>query len=90
MQIDTNGITLGDIAQDRITGYRGIVVGIAQHLTGCARAGLQAQIDKEGKVPEAQWFDVTTLERIGPSAVSRVATSNGGPQVAPRRAADPR
>lgn len=60
----TDKIELGDLAEDMITKYRGVVVGFTKHITGCDRFTLQSQDIKDGKIPDAYNFDVTTLKLI--------------------------
>lgn len=62
-------IELGDLAEDTITKYRGVVVGFTKHLTGCDRYTLQSQDIKDGKIPDAYTFDVTTVTLIERGAV---------------------
>lgn len=57
-------IQLGDLAEDMITGYKGIVVGITKHITGCDRFILQSQETKDGKIADAYNFDVSTCKLI--------------------------
>ena len=57
-------IELGDLAEDTVTKYRGVVVGFTKHLTGCDRFILQSQEIKDGKIPDAYNFDVTTVRLI--------------------------
>lgn len=69
MQIDTNGFEIEDRVRDRITGFEGVVTGISQFVTGCARATIQppmsAKIREEGgKMPDAWFIDVLTLEMV--------------------------
>lgn len=54
-------IELGDLAEDTITKYRGVVVSFTKHITGCDRFTLQSQDIKDGKIPDAYNFDVTTV-----------------------------
>lgn len=67
-------IELGDIAEDVITKYRGVVVGFTKHLTGCDRFTLQSQDIKDGKIPDAYGFDVTTVKLIEKGAVQPTRT----------------
>lgn len=84
MNIDTNGIELEDVISDRITGATGKAVTFAQHVTGCARVGIQQPIGADGKVPDLLWADVitcTVLEQ-GPVSLAAIASnypSKGGP-----------
>jgi hypothetical protein len=63
---------LGDRARDRITGYKGIVVGKSQHITGCDRVTLQAETGADGKMPDCYSFDITTVEVLERGAVAPI------------------
>jgi len=56
---------LGQKAKDKITGFEGIIIGRADHLTGCNTYGLKPKVDKDGKVVSAEWFDEGTLTIVG-------------------------
>lgn len=62
-------IELGDLAEDQVTKYRGVVVAFQKCLTGCDRFTLQSQEMKDGKVPDAYAFDATTVVLITKSVV---------------------
>jgi len=76
-------VKLGQEVIDPITGFRGIAVGRTDWLYGCARIGLQGKLNKDGTVPDVQWFDELQLEGEPPDEWI------GGPTATPRRAADP-
>lgn len=65
-----NEIELGDLAEDEITKYTGIVIGFTKHITGCDRVLLQSQEIKDGKIPDAYNFDVTTIKVIRKGVVA--------------------
>lgn len=73
-------IELGDLAEDMVTKYRGVVVGFTKHITGCDRFTLQSQDIKDGKIPDAYNFDATTVELIKKSVVRPVETPAPLPQ----------
>lgn len=55
-------ITLGDRVRDPITKFEGIATCLTVWLHGCVRVGVQPEeINKEGKVPEALYFDEPQL-----------------------------
>ena len=56
----SNNITLGMKVRDEITGQEGIVTAITSYLTGCNRAGIEAQDESD-----VLWFDMPRLEQIG-------------------------
>ena len=56
-------IKLGSWAKDRITGFKGIVMGFCTYLTGCDQYLIQP-VNKEDSTekPTACWLDVKRLE----------------------------
>lgn len=52
---------LGLPATDRITGFKGIVTGFVQYITGCNQC-LVAPPTKDGAELASAWFDVQRLE----------------------------
>lgn len=48
---------LGVKAKDKITGFEGIIIGRAEHITGCNTYGLKPKKDKDGKMQDAEWVD---------------------------------
>jgi hypothetical protein len=57
----TDQIQLGDRAKCRITGFSGIVTCITHWLNGCVRYGVQLEEVKDGKIPDATYFDAEQL-----------------------------
>jgi len=61
--MDDNRKLLGMDAKDKITGFKGVVIAVSFHLTGCDQIGvLPRELDKDGKRQNAEWFDVQRLE----------------------------
>lgn len=82
---------LGDTYKDVITGFQGVCIAKAQYLTGCDQSGLKLRsLDKDGKTPDAIWFDDTQLVKVARAKrividTQAVAESNrrtGGPNSA--------
>jgi hypothetical protein len=48
---------LGDLAQDKISGFKGIVMARCEWLYGCVRVTLQPQEVHDGKPVDQQTFD---------------------------------
>ncbi len=73
-------IELGDRVKDRITGLKGIAVGISKYLYGCTRIAVQPEEAKDGK--PAEWFhvDEPQLELMKKSVVSGRETPTHGPR----------
>ena len=59
-------VKLGKRYRDPITGFEGMATARTEWLYGCSRIGLQGPTNKEGLVPEAQWFDELQLEEKEP------------------------
>ena len=56
------GVNLGDTAHDRMSGFKGIVMGRIEYLTGCNQIFILPQSDKENEFKEGHWFDVERVE----------------------------
>lgn len=52
---------LGYRATDKVTGFSGTIDSVCFDLYGCIQCSLRPQIDKDGKIPDGHWFDVTRL-----------------------------
>jgi len=59
-------IELGSKVRDKITGFEGIAIARTTYLTGCDRYGIQPAGIFEGKTADAEWYDETRLEILGP------------------------
>lgn len=65
---------LGMIATHKISGFKGVVTGRAEYLTGCVRYQLTPEgIDKDGKPLESYWFDDTSIIEV------KKSSGKGGP-----------
>lgn len=53
---------LGYRAKDKITGYEGVIDSVSFELYGCVHASVKPPLNKDGKVENGLWFDVTRLE----------------------------
>lgn len=71
---------LGQQAQDKITGYAGIITARVHYLTGCTQYGLTAPM-KDGEIKGTEYFDEGRIEIVGPgmNAESVSAPAAGGP-----------
>jgi hypothetical protein len=53
---------LGDLVEDKVTGFTGIVVAETKWLNGCFRLTVQPRgLDKDGKVFQTEGFDIEQL-----------------------------
>lgn len=56
---------LGKEVKEKITGFIGIATSYHHYLTGCNQYGIQAKVDKAGKIPDIEYFDEGRIETIG-------------------------
>jgi len=56
---------MGEELKDKISGFKGVVVGRSEYITGCNRYVLQPKCEKNkmAELPEPVELDETTLER---------------------------
>lgn len=52
---------LGYVMKDKVTGFSGVVSGVVYYLSGCTQALVVPPVALDGKLPDAQWFDVQRL-----------------------------
>lgn len=95
---ENTNVNPGDLAEDRISGFKGVVVAVTEWLHACRRITIQPQEIKDGKMQDAHTFDepqVRVLEKSFYFKDEEVeapvpeAQRTGGPSIAPTRAADP-
>lgn len=58
-------IILGQKAKDKITGFKGILIGKITYLTGCDQYGIAPAVGTDGKVGDTAWFDEGRIVVIG-------------------------
>jgi hypothetical protein len=76
-------IELGMLVRDRVTGFNGIAIQKCEYLTGCVQFAVKPQsLTKEGAPKDALWFDIDSLEYVGPGVGVRVEIP-GGPTPGP-------
>lgn len=52
----------GQEGTDKVTGFKGVIIGRAVFMNGCARVAVQPKVDKDGKTRKLEWFDETMVE----------------------------
>lgn len=83
---------LGMRVKDKVTGFTGVVTSIAFDLYGCIQAVINPGVDKDGKLQDQTWFDVSRLEIVRDNPViqqpnfesGRQAEGKQGPAEKPR------
>lgn len=80
---------LGYRVTDRVTGLSGVVTSVCFDLYGCVQATVSPGLDKDGKVKESFWIDISRLQK---DEVARVMTppsfSDSPPQTYDQGAAE--
>ncbi len=71
-------VNLSDQVKDKITGFKGTVVGKVEYINGCVKYSVQPKIDKDGKMPDSIWIDEQELE-ITKKAAKKKTKPKGGP-----------
>ena len=74
-------IELGKKAKDKITGFKGTIIGRIQYLTGCDQYGLCPAIKEDGTIATTEWFDEGRIEIIGEGITPKEVQTEkkGGP-----------
>jgi hypothetical protein len=86
-------IAMEDEAKDKISGYKGIVVGYGFWINGCIRIGIQSKnLTDEGVPVEEQWFpmDQVQITKKGKGIKIKKDKDPGGPMKNPTCIKDPK
>ena len=71
---------LGMKVEDKVTGFKGVVASISFDLYGCVQAIVNPGADKDGKLMEQCWFDVSRLALASDEPVMERPDFEYGPQ----------
>ncbi len=69
---------LGNTMQDKITGFKGVVIGYCQYITGCNQFLLQPPAADNGDFKDSWWIDEQRCSRVGKDSVSLDNTKTPG------------
>ncbi len=78
----TKKIELGDEVKDKISGFKGVVVGAHTYLNGCTRLSILPKVGKDGSYKESETFDEPQLIVVKKGKFKRInrsADPPGGP-----------
>ncbi|WP_172332422.1 hypothetical protein [Mangrovicoccus sp. HB161399] len=78
------GVVMGDKVKDTPTGFTGVAIARAEHMTGCNQLYVLPKSDKENEIKDGHWFDIERIEKIGDRAVVVEARRTGADVPAPR------
>ncbi len=76
-------LKFGNEVKDKITGFKGIIIGKVEYITGCDQYLIQPKCKKDGIKPEAVWFDVDRLQVVSKKAITYGSKKNGPCDLAP-------
>jgi hypothetical protein len=77
---------MNDILKDRVSGFKGMVLGITKYDTGCTHYGLApTQVSKDGLVSDWQWFDESRLTLVKKAKEKSIDIPHSGPDCNPKR-----
>lgn len=78
-------VELGDLAKDRVSGYKGIVTSCTRFLNGCVRVGISPdKLDKDHKLQPTEVFDIEQVDVVEKHAHSLpVKEDSGGDRSTP-------
>ena len=81
---------LGDEVESMVSGFKGIVVGRVQYLSGCLQYSVVARVQDDGKTP-TMWIDEPHLKitEAGKVKVNLDPDAPGGPHDSPTRTTPP-
>lgn len=63
---------LGETVKDKVTGFKGVIIGRADHISGCDTFGVQCNTLKDGAPQDPRWFDEPRLESTSGKRMSIV------------------
>jgi len=70
---------LGDYVMDTVSGFKGVATSLHSYIDGCDRMTVQPLVDKEGKLPGNECFDLPRLKTIEKELHAIGDTTVGGP-----------
>lgn len=76
----TSDINMGDRVRDRITGFTGVVTGLAHYITGCTQL-LIAPPARDGAHVEGHWYDIDRCEVTEAGVVDLGVQTATGPDL---------
>jgi len=71
---------LGLRVEDKVTGQKGVVSSVSFDLYGCVQAIVNPGMDKDGKLQDQIWFDVSRLKVLSEEPVMDRPDFDFGPQ----------
>ncbi len=67
---------MGEVVEDKITGFSGIVTGHVKYVTGCIQYLVQPPVTKDGSWREPMWIDEINIAK----RIKKEKAKPGGPR----------
>lgn len=74
----------GQRVRHKLTGFVGVIDGIAFYLSECVRCRVVPSCDKDGKLVSAEWLDADQLELVTDADEQATVKTIGGPRDDPQ------
>lgn len=74
---------IGQEAIDKITGFKGIITGKVEYISGCKQYILAPKVKENGEFVDSHWFDEDRLEVTGAKEISLKSQTPGPDKAAP-------
>lgn len=71
-------LNFGKQGRDRVTGFTGTIAGLCIYAYGCMQYLITPKVDKEGKLVDGNWFDVSRIEVIEEEKIEGLKGENPG------------
>ncbi len=62
MELKKHVDLLGLNAEDKVTGFKGVITTVSFDLYGCVQVVITPKINEDGKQGDGHWYDVTRLK----------------------------
>lgn len=74
---------IGQEAVDKITGFKGIIIGKCEYISGCTQYLVQPKVKKGGEYVSGRWIDEDRPEATKAKPVNLTVQTNGPDLPAP-------
>lgn len=54
----------GLVGRDVITGFKGVIIGYVQYMTGCSQFLLTPKVGEDNTLKDGQWYDTSRIEVV--------------------------
>ena len=80
--MDSTKFSMHDVLKDKVSGLKGVVLGITFYDTGCIHYGLAPQkLKEDGTVHNWTWLDESRLDLVKSAVVKKVLVRRSGPDM---------